>query len=53
MCLEETMFYKIKFIDENKVVLKENILDKIEYNNSQSTLLLILVKYLLDDTEYV
>lgn len=53
MCLEETMFYKIKFIDENKVVIKENILDKIEYNNSQSTLLLILVKYLLDDTEYV
>ena len=26
MCLEETMFYKIKFIDENKVVIKENIL---------------------------
>lgn len=53
MSLEETMFYKIEFIDENKVIIKENILDKIEYNNSQSTLLLILVKYLLEDTEYV
>ena len=53
MSLEETMFYKIKFIDENKEIIKENILDKIEYKNCQATLLLILVKYLLEATEYV
>lgn len=53
MNIEETMFYKIKFIDENKEIIKENILSKIKYNNDQISLLLILVKYLLDDTEYI
>lgn len=51
--IEETMFYKIKFIDENKEIIKENILNKIEYNDTQISLLLILVKYLLEDTEYI
>lgn len=51
--IEETMFYKIKFIDENKEIIKENILNKIEYNDTQISLLLVLVKYLLEDTEYI
>lgn len=50
---EEIMLNKIKFVDENKEKIRENILVQIEYEDNKKTLVSILVKYLLDDTEYI